>query len=79
MLIQQIKKHKGLNCQNKRGGTEVCSECDFRTKDENLFKRHRRDKHEHMTASTSPPPKKMKISKHKKEENMEVEVQYIIK
>ena len=78
LLIQQIKKHKGLNCQNKKGGAEVCSECDFRTKDENLLKRHKRDKHEQMTASTSPPPKKMKISKHKKdkeiEENMEVEI-----
>ena len=39
-----------------------CKECGFTTMQENVFKRHRRDTHEALTASTSPKPKKRKES-----------------
>ena len=40
-----------------------CKECGFTTMQENVFKRHRRDTHEALTASTSPKPKKRKESR----------------
>ena len=43
--------------------SEYCQICEFEVKDELHLKRHRRDKHDILTASTSPPPKKTKVSK----------------
>ena len=74
LLIKQIKQHRNLKCQNKNLRVKVCDDCDYQAKSEILFKRHRRDKHEQLSASTSPPPKKAKITKPSKlEEKMEVD------
>ena len=45
-----------------------CDSCDFISTNECLFKRHKRDKHDKTTKSTSPHPKKRRIME---EENME--------
>ena len=50
-----------------------CENCVFSTKQENLFKRHIRDKHDILTASTSPKPKKRK-NEELSEESMEVDI-----
>ena len=77
-LIQTIKKHRELKCERKNLLAKFCSDCDYQAKDEKQFKRHRRDKHDQTTASTSPPPKKAKIKElsHNEEddENMEVDI-----
>ena len=71
-LIQQIKKH---TCMNKKSAyLNTCTDCEYQAKSKILLKRHRRDIHEKMTNSTSPPPKKAKIKKaSKEEENMEID------
>ena len=72
ILIQKIKKHacRESKFKNKR----FCTDCEYKANSEMLLKRHRRDKHEKMTDSTSPPPKKAKIQKaFKEEEKMEID------
>ena len=69
-LIQHVLKHKdgcpkaksfkSNNCKldHERGSCEVCG---FTAKSEQTIKRHLRDKHDVMSVSTSPPPKKSKV------------------
>ena len=66
-LIQLFLKHKESCFSNKVNTTarnRNCSDCDFDGKDETNMKRHNRDKHDILTVSTSPPPKKKKNSLH---------------
>ena len=73
VLIQDIKKHKRLNCQKTFVRYKSCVECGYEARDESTLKRHKRDKHEELTSSTSPPPKKSRMSKYKKDyEEMEI-------
>ena len=74
VLIQDIKKHKELNCQTKTIKYKSCKDCGYESRDEITLKRHRRDKHEELTSSTSPPPKKSRMTQYKKDdEEMEIE------
>ena len=50
----------------------TCNECEFRSKQESDLKRHKRDKHDVTTVSTSPKPKKTKLTR-KEDEPMEIE------
>ena len=74
---QELKKHHEL-CQalpKKSSVTDKnlnCGKCDFSSKKEGKLKRHERDEHDILTASTSPKPKKKK-SGGIEEELMEVD------
>ena len=62
-LIKLILKHKEscvLQKSKRISRNRNCSDCDFEGKDEMNMKRHQRDKHDIMTCSNSPPPKKKK-------------------
>ena len=78
-LIQQSLKHKetcASTKQDKYKHKKYCERCDFVAKNETLLKRHKRDNHDLLSASTSPPPKKTKISQggiQCSEEKMEIE------
>ena len=68
-IIQNHSKvclRKLANVQDK---VYSCDTCDFISKDERLLKRHKRDKHDKTTKSTSPHPKKRRIME---EEDMEI-------
>ena len=39
----------------------MCNVCGFKAKNEPNIKRHMRDKHDIVSVSTSPPPKKTKV------------------
>ena len=54
---------------------KVCQTCEFITNDEHNLKRHKRDKHDMNSASTSPPPKKTKVDIKCTQENMEIDEQ----
>ena len=83
-LIQHMLKHKencviveqSKNCKSnhKKGSCEVCG---FIAKSEQNIKRHMRDKHDIMSVSTSPPPKKTKVlvdvNSHEDPEEMEID------
>ena len=61
---KELTKHYG-KCDNKPeffdvSNTYSCGKCEFSTKDESSLKRHRRDKHDETTISTSPKHKKQK-------------------
>ena len=60
-LIQQLKKHRATCISPLKYNQKSCQSCDFTTSDEHRLKRHKRDKHDVLTASTSPPPKKSKM------------------
>ena len=73
-LIQNILKHKE-ECKVK---TNKCSKCEYEAKSDLSLKRHLRDSHDVLSLSTSPPPKKHKISKVENTnilvEDMEIEI-----
>ena len=56
-LIQHFLEHKGI-CKVK---TKTCTDCEYEANNALSLKRHMRDKHDVMSLSTSPPPKKTKI------------------
>ena len=64
-LIQHSLKHK-QTCSsirlkgNKR--SNQCKSCDYTSNNEQLLRRHKRDNHDILSASTSPPPKKTKVT-----------------
>ena len=65
--LQLLLKHKkscaGSKMMKSCGeGRNKCSKCEFIEKDSKLMKRHIRDVHGLKTESTSPPPKKWRIS-----------------
>ena len=65
-VIQHMTKHT-RECKNK------CEICDFNCKDGQILRKHMRDKHDVLTNSTSPPPKKSKINRSDSVESMELE------
>ena len=77
-LIQLFLKHKEscfLNKVKRTARNRKCSDCDFEGKDETNMKRHKRDQHEILTVSTSPPPKKKKNAQITDiDEEMEMEI-----
>ena len=75
VLIQDIKKHNESNCMNMNNKIKDCTDCDYKTMDEKTFKRHKRDKHNELTASTSPPPKKVKVKKDRDNDDEKMEVE----
>ena len=65
-LIKKLLKHKetcGTSKVRQNPKLKYCPTCQFEVKDELHLKRHRRDKHDILTDSTSPPPKKTKMSR----------------
>ena len=56
-LIQHFLKHKEI-CKVK---TKTCTDCKYEANNALSLKRHMRDKHDVMSLSTSPPPKKPKV------------------
>ena len=78
-LIQQLLKHKeecGSPKTIKSQKKNVCQTCEFVAKDELILKRHKRDSHDLLSVSTSPPPKKTKLSQSESkysQESMEIE------
>ena len=76
IVAQKLVKHKKTDCDNKIVPQFNCVQCDFRAKDSLSLKRHMRDVHESLTASTSPPPKrKRKQSVVKDEEITEMDAE----
>ena len=61
-LSQHLESCSFVPKQHEVGQKFVCKKCGFTTKQENVFKRHKRDIHEKLSASTSPKPKKRKES-----------------
>ena len=65
-LIKILLKHNKEDCGSSREKQSLkqkyCPNCDFKAKNELELKRHKRDKHDILSVSTSPPPKKTKIS-----------------
>ena len=57
--LQLMLKHKEI-CTFKgfKDTKSYCPQCSLQMKDTNLMKRHMRDKHGHISISTSPPLKK---------------------
>ena len=60
-LIQHILEHKE-DCKPREEVHKTCSDCKYEAKNILSLKRHMRDKHDILSVSTSPPPKKHKIS-----------------
>ena len=61
-LVRTMLKHKRETCGKKPRGANNCDQCDYKTNDELMFKRHMRDFHDMNTVSTSPPPKRKRKS-----------------
>jgi hypothetical protein len=64
-LIQIILKHKELCSSRKMKSLskhKTCTVCDFVATNGQHMKRHNRDEHNILNGSTSPPPKKTKVS-----------------
>ena len=73
-LIQIVLKHKETcSFRKQRQRSKTCTDCNFEGKDELNMKRHKRDKHNILTESTSPPPKKKKITKISTNDEMDVD------
>ena len=75
-LIQKILKHNetcGMPNVKPIKKSGYCENCEFKASDELHLKRHRRDKHDLMSASTSPPTKKSKMSKIQMQEDMDID------
>ena len=79
-LIKILLKHNKEACgltkvkQNIKG--KFCPTCNFEVNNELQLKRHKRDKHDIQSVSTSPPPKKTKISQnelHNIQEQMDLD------
>ena len=73
-LIKKLLKHKetcGTIKVRQNPELKYCQICECEVKDELHLKRHRRDKHDILTESTSPPPKKTKISRIKTQNTQE--------
>ena len=72
--LQLLKRHKescsGINLK-KSSLTKNCDQCDFEMNDYLLMRRHMRDSHNVVTASTSPPPKKTKRAQEKSNDDGE--------
>ena len=65
--LQKLKEHKGSCCESQGLNSNVrvnpkYERCDFTVKDSVIMKRHMRDIHTIKTVSTSPPPKKKRLS-----------------
>ena len=65
--LQMMLKHKEMCTFKSPKGT--CPQCSLQMKDKNLMKRHMRDKHGHISISTSPPLKKKKKPENANTEN----------
>ena len=64
-LIKKVLKHKeecGTSKEKQNLKSKYCQICEFEVNDELHLKRHRRDKHDILTESTSPPQKKTRIA-----------------
>ena len=64
-LIKKVLKHKeecGTSKDKQNLKLRYCQICEFEVNDELHLKRHRRDKHDILTESTSPPQKKTRIA-----------------
>ena len=72
-LIKQLKNHKQIHVNQPKYKQKYCSICDFATNSEQHLKRHKRDKHDELSVSTSPPPKKSKVDLKQSEEGMEID------
>ena len=76
-LIQHMLEHKE-DCKPRGGLNRTCSDCKYEAKNTLFLKRHMRDKHDVLSMSTSPPPKKHKISNNERsnsdEEVMDVDM-----
>ena len=72
-LIQQLKRHKETCKSPPKLRKKYCSVCEFTTDNEQILKRHKRDKHDELSASTSPPPKKSKVDNKLSQEKMEID------
>ena len=59
-LLRHIKRHKEI-CTVKGNFNKSCVDCEYETRNDHNLKRHMRDKHDVLSASTSPPTKKAKI------------------
>ena len=73
-LIQVILRHKETCTSAKLKPLQkikTCDVCEYVGKDEGNLKRQKRDKHDILTVSTSPPPKKTKIISREKSEKCE--------
>ena len=76
--IQQVLKHKTL-CHQKPivmhyRSAIACDQCDFKSQNEIKMRRHRRDKHDVLTKSTSPQSKKKRFDEPKDYKTQESEV-----
>ena len=65
--LQMLKEHRRSCCGSHGLTSEArvsaqCDRCDFAVKDSVGMKRHMRDIHKIKTVSTSPPPKKVRLS-----------------
>ena len=72
-LIKQLKNHKQIHVNQPKYKQKYCSICDFATNSEQHLKIHKRDKHDELSVSTSPPPKKSKVDLKQSEEGMEID------
>ena len=76
-LLQQIKKHNELCTMSSKSKQKKkqksCETCKFVANDEQNLKRHKRDKHDVNTASTSPPPKRTKVDNKHEQEDMDID------
>ena len=78
-LIQKILKHReacGTTDTKQNRKTKDCQSCDFKANNEVQLKRHKRDSHDIMSVSTSPPPKKSRFSQNEQintDERMETD------
>ena len=78
-LIQHSLKHKQKCSSIKLQQNKIskhCTFCNFVANDANNLKRHKRDTHDVLSASTSPPPKKAKVTRNtstNEEEDMDID------
>ena len=73
-IIKQLKEHKKVCLSPPKHKQKYCVTCGFKTKNEQHLKRHNRDKHDELTASTSPPPKKSKVDIKQSQEGMDMDI-----
>ena len=76
--IQEVLKHKKINHPepiiNQYRSIILCDLCDFNSKNDVDMKRHTRDKHDILTKSTSPQPKKKRRDEPKDYKTKESEI-----